>query len=89
MNANTEPIQTDGEKAISDNYMKMYDELVKNKGFSPRKARRYLDSIAKRNIKKFNRKVKGKQVLVDEQGNKVMDVEGFMNTPEKTKNRPY
>lgn len=45
--------EDNGEKAFSEGYKKAYEDLVQNKGFSPRKARRYLDSIAKRNVKKF------------------------------------
>jgi len=39
--------------AKSDGYQRAFEDLTKNKGFSPGKARRYLDSIAKRNLKKF------------------------------------
>ena len=49
--------ETADEKAFSDGYKKAYDDLTQNKGFSPRKARRFLDSIAKKNLKKF---MKGK-----------------------------
>jgi hypothetical protein len=53
------PEQEDnGEKAFSEGYKKAYEDLVQNKGFSPRKARRYLDSVAKRNVRKF---MKGKK----------------------------
>jgi hypothetical protein len=40
------------EQAFSENYKKAYDELIKQ-GYPARQARRYLDSIAKRNLKKF------------------------------------
>jgi hypothetical protein len=43
----------DEEKAFSDGYQRAFEDLTKNQGFSPSKARRYLDSIAKRNLKKF------------------------------------
>ena len=57
---NDEPTQEEdnGEKAFSEGYKKAYEDLVQNKGFSPRKARRYLDSVAKRNVRKF---MKGKK----------------------------
>jgi hypothetical protein len=42
-----------GEQAISEGYNKMYKELVEERGYSARRARRYLDSIAKRRVKKF------------------------------------
>lgn len=48
-------------QAISDGYKKAYEELTQTRGFSPRKARRYLDSIAKRNVRKF---MKGKKNTV-------------------------
>ena len=47
-------IPTDpNDTAKSDGYQRAFDDLTKNQGFSPGKARRYLDSIAKRNLKKF------------------------------------
>jgi hypothetical protein len=48
----------DQEKAFSEGYKKAYEDLTQNKGFSPRKARRFLDSVARKNIKKF---MKGKK----------------------------
>lgn len=44
--------ETNDENEGSNGYKKAYDELMAIGGFSPRKARRYLDSIAKRNLKK-------------------------------------
>lgn len=41
------------EESLEERYNKMVNDLVSNNGFSPRKARRYLDSMAKRNMKKF------------------------------------
>jgi hypothetical protein len=43
----------DQEKAFSEGYKKAYEDLTQNRGFSPRKARRYLDSIAKKKVRKF------------------------------------
>ena len=48
-----------GEKAFSENYKKALDSLLAD-GWQPRKARRYLDSIAKKNMKKFMKQNKGK-----------------------------
>lgn len=53
----SETTEDNGEKAFSEGYKKALDDLVQNRGYSPRKARRYLDSIAKKNIRKF---MKGK-----------------------------
>ena len=47
----------ESESSFSDGYKKAYEELL-SKGMNPRKARRYLDSIAKRNIRKFVKGVK-------------------------------
>ena len=49
-----------GDNPISDGYKKAFDELI-SQGYTQRKARRYLDSIARRNLKKFIKKSKGQQ----------------------------
>lgn len=54
-------VQT-GEEAISDGYKNAYKELIEKRGYSPRRARRYLDSIAKRRVKKFVKNHKSKMV---------------------------
>lgn len=48
----------DQEQAFSENYKKAYDNLMAQGGYSPRKAKRFLDSIAKKNLKKFLKGVK-------------------------------
>jgi hypothetical protein len=54
----SEPIVDDsGEQAFSDGYTKAYKGLLEQ-GWNPRKARRYLDSIAKRNLKKYIKGIK-------------------------------
>jgi hypothetical protein len=40
------------ETVSSDGYKKAYDDLMESGRYTPRKAKRYLDSIAKRNMKK-------------------------------------
>lgn len=47
----------DQEQAFSNGYMKALDKLLKQ-GYKRRKAIRYLDSVAKRNLKKFIKKTK-------------------------------
>lgn len=49
------------EKAISEGYQKIFEQLIYEKGFSPRKARRYLDSVSKKNFKKFSKQMKSRQ----------------------------
>jgi polyhydroxyalkanoate synthesis regulator phasin len=44
------------ESELQDRYNKRVDDLVARGGYSPRKARRYLDSIAKKEVKKFLKK---------------------------------
>jgi len=53
MNVSETSIQVGKEQegAASDGYMKALDSLIAD-GMNPRKARRYLDSIAKRSLKK-------------------------------------
>lgn len=48
-----EPQIEQQDEAVSNGYQKAFEELTQQRGYSPRKARRYLDSIAKRNLKKF------------------------------------
>jgi len=52
--------EQEADEAISEGYQKAYEELTQKRGYSPRKARRYLDSVAKRNLKKFVKKNKTK-----------------------------
>jgi hypothetical protein len=47
----------DQEQAFSETYKKSLDELL-SQGWPKRKASRYLDSIAKRNFRKFIKKTK-------------------------------
>ena len=53
MNAMSTEMNDMSEESLEERYNKMVNDLVSNNGFSPRKARRYLDSMAKRNMKKF------------------------------------
>lgn len=48
----TEEVQLSDQESIEKRYNEKVQELIES-GFSPRKARRYLDSIAKRKITKF------------------------------------
>lgn len=47
----------ESESSFSEGYKKAYESLIQQ-GYPPRKAKRYLNSIAKRNVKNFMKKVK-------------------------------
>lgn len=50
----------DGQKATSEGYERALTDLMINQGYSRGKARRYLDSIAKKRVKKFMKNQKKK-----------------------------
>lgn len=78
------PVSTDlpmvegEENAASEGYQKAYKEMLEA-GWNPRKARRYLDSIAKRNMKKFIKNNKGKIEKLKQQMNELPTNEGEEN----------
>lgn len=52
-----QPTPEESKESFSEGYQKAYEKLL-SEGMNPRKARRYLDSIAKRNLKKVIKKMK-------------------------------
>lgn len=53
MGPSTPYIEDNSDEAVSDGYQKALKELIEVRGMNPRKARRYLDSIARKKVKKI------------------------------------
>ena len=54
-----EPFKIESEESIEERYNKMLNELIAQ-GWSPRKARKYLEAISRKQIEKiFKKKTKG------------------------------